>query len=524
MKKRTIRILSVGIVFVTLLSSSVVLSSAATINKSRIGKDFNNKVKSINTIVSELPDTYSSKELGFCTPVKDQGDDGLCWDYATISSFESMLLKNNLFTSELNINHMDVWGTRENNGEGWNRTIKETGYTYIPLGYLTSWSGPVDRSSKVKQGVTSIVYLNKADQHLIKQTIMQTGAVVANLNINNKGFSKNKHSYYIDSNYSVTGHTVSVVGWDDNYNKTNFDGKCTPSSNGAWLCKNSWGESNNENGYLWVSYEDAYIFDNDTFSPSFGILNYDNITDNHYLYQNEKYGATYEFQYIDNDVITYINKFDFKEHGNVLDKVIFESTSIGANYTVYYVPLELTTKIPVKNTSAWEKIAEGQISYSGYIQANCKSKILPKCKGAIAVTIDTSKTSSVNGIGVSEWLYNENSEKYIFKKKCQPNDSFVLYDNKLTDVKDYYINENKDDIGGTLVIKALTINTANAIMLGDSNLDETLNVIDATCIQKYLANLINLNDTARFLSDANEDGQVNITDATFIQKKLAGLL
>ena len=55
-------------------------------------------------------------------------------------------------------------------------------------------------------------------------------------------------------------HSVSLVGWNDNYPKTNFsDNGRMPENNGAWLCRNSWGPDCAENGYFWISYEDATL-------------------------------------------------------------------------------------------------------------------------------------------------------------------------------------------------------------------------------------------------------------------------
>lgn len=63
-----------------------------------------------------------------------------------------------------------------------------------------------------------------------------------------------------------------------------------------------------------------------------------------------------------------------------------------------------------------------------------------------------------------------------------------------------------------------------ALALGDVNGDNKLNIKDATTIQKYLANLLDLDNEAFALADFTEDGKVNIKDATSIQKKIAGLI
>ena len=68
--------------------------------------------------------------------------------------------------------------------------------------------------------------------------------------------NKNKASYYYNGN-QITNHAVTIVGWDDMYSRYNFNN--VPQGNGAWICKNSWGPNWGNNGYFWLSYEDAYI-------------------------------------------------------------------------------------------------------------------------------------------------------------------------------------------------------------------------------------------------------------------------
>ena len=57
--------------------------------------------------------------------------------------------------------------------------------------------------------------------------------------------------------YSGGGHIITVVGWDDDYDKNNFTGNPyiaeetgvdipLPKNNGAFICKNSWGRRGGE--------------------------------------------------------------------------------------------------------------------------------------------------------------------------------------------------------------------------------------------------------------------------------------
>ena len=74
-------------------------------------------------------------------------------------------------------------------------------------------------------------------------------------------------------------HSVTLVGWDDDYPRENFLAEHQPPANGAWLVKNSWGsaeeafpaygrgtwgiedETGRHAGYFWISYYDRSISD-----------------------------------------------------------------------------------------------------------------------------------------------------------------------------------------------------------------------------------------------------------------------
>ena len=60
------------------------------------------------------------------------------------------------------------------------------------------------------------------------------------------------------------------------------------------------------------------------------------------------------------------------------------------------------------------------------------------------------------------------------------------------------------------------------LWLGDADTDGEVTILDATCVQRYLAGL-DINSFRMLTADADRDGEVTILDATEIQRYLAGL-
>ena len=58
-------------------------------------------------------------------------------------------------------------------------------------------------------------------------------------------------------------------------------------------------------------------------------------------------------------------------------------------------------------------------------------------------------------------------------------------------------------------------------MIGDTNLDGKVDIIDATLIQSHLAEIITFSEEQMALADTDGNGVVDITDATYLQMYLA---
>ncbi len=505
----------------TLILSSFIFSSsakeldslaqiAALSRIEPVGKESVNAYTELSAVkASSLPSSYSSKDLGHTTPVRQQ-DANTCWAYSSLASLETLLLKSGEKVEHFSPEHMNVWGSVEDTGIGWQREdlMADGGYSYIPMGYLTSWSGPLldkelpvgsvsttaqtppydktpyenaTASYSVDYGVTGIKYVNRqTPRETIKSYIMDYGAVIANFNADTVRYMNSSSDGFYCPDASIPtrelyGHAISIVGWNDDYPKESFSSSYsqeTPESNGAWLIKNSWGTFVNANGgYFWISYEDAWLF-HQVFGPSFAISDFEKLDGSKKIMQNEVYGATTQFSYLTDesgipaDNITYINAFDF-DGEDVLDSVLFESTSFGADYTVYYIPVYGDK--PTQETALWTELASGTIDYTGYIQVDTDDFDLPQGKGAIGISVDNTETYNENknnpgyeyipnSIGVCEWLAY--SGGYYFKNQGVKGDSFVMYNHlgqyKTYELMDFYEKYYNDTMGGTLVIKAIT--------------------------------------------------------------------
>ena len=538
MKKLSVlKTVSVIVVISCILSTTSTGFFAAVVDENEF-VSAQNTSKSVSS--TTLPTKYSSNGLGYVTPVKSQLYSD-CWAYGGLATFESKLLREGYAIESMSVNHLNAWATKRNNGTGWQRTPFGDGYAEITLGYLTSWQGGAEESDAgeitlstsiqgddidttlAKYGTTAVEYLDSTDTDAIKRAIMENGGVYSAYASSASCLSQDKLSYYMPESYSgaYTGHAIEIVGWNDNYSTSKFSGSAgAPTKSGAWLVKNSWGDYNSLGGYFWISYEDKFIFGS-KYKPSYSIKSVEIIDESKKLVQNEIYGATYEFGYVQKNEMTYINKFDFSGDYRTLDKIIFETTCKNADYTLYYVPSD-DNSVPTTDKTQWIFLGEGTVDYSGYICADILDCYLPSGEGSIAVTISSDDSTAT--IGVGEWLRTTEGI-YKFVNDSQYGDSYIYYDDTMSDLLDWYKINNNDDIGGTFVIKAVTTNNGPQVtLLGDANLDGQVNIVDATLIQKHSIGLIELTDVTLLNADYDQNGVINVTDATAIQKAIAGIV
>lgn len=211
-----------------------------------------------------LPISYDLRTTGRVTAVRNQGQWGSCWTFASLGSLESYLKP--IKTEDLSENNM-MWN------HGFDYGPNDGGNSDMATAYLARWSGPVSESSDPydstkKTGLTPIHHVQQVgylpkSQVAVKEAIIAGGALSTSIFADAFDFPSyyNEQSFalYYDG-YAQTNHDVAIVGWNDNFDRNLFSK--TPPGNGAWIVRNSWGTDWGDGGYFYLSYYDTYAANN----------------------------------------------------------------------------------------------------------------------------------------------------------------------------------------------------------------------------------------------------------------------
>jgi len=132
------------------------------------------------------PAKFNLRESGHVTSVKDQGECGCCWAFATYGSLESWLLRNNAETWDFSENHLK-------NNHGFGYAPCGSGNADMSTAYLTRWAGPVNESDdpyqawddRPSQGGTCQKYVRTVLRFTtpseIKDALMTYGALLVRM-------------------------------------------------------------------------------------------------------------------------------------------------------------------------------------------------------------------------------------------------------------------------------------------------------------------------------------------------------
>lgn len=291
-------------------------------------------------------------------------------------------------------------------------------------------------------------FLPTQDSEGIKKAVMTFGAVSIMYNHShdlycsfNNGISEgmsyyNPYSWNDTYNYDgrAGGHVVTIVGWDDDFDKNYFSSKYpskwnyhTPEKNGAWLIKNSWGTDYPGDGFFWMSYEDKSA----DVVVAFDYENADNYDHN---YQYDGGAGTYWF--------------GIPEYRNLKCAAIYtasgdqslEAVGVGVADIDSTVKVDVYVNCDDKNPESGILISKAEtekpFSYSGFytIPLDNPVRLTEGMTFSVVTTIDSGK-DNVPGKIFGDQAYND--EWIDFKSSSRYDKTFV-YD---------YDDENWIDVG-----------------------------------------------------------------------------
>lgn len=270
---------------------------------------------------NDLPTTYDLRDVNgnsYITPIKNQRNLGLCWAFSTIEQAESYLMvkKQQPYNSNselFSVRQLDYAtsadGIKNYKNEYGVRNLTSGGLFEIAIDAISNGVSLINDSDmpynneKNQKNLYDILNYNKSKYeanstinmpvlwqnssqetrnnyiNLVKENIKKYGG--AYVGTGSPSGSCGAKNYY--DNISIIhdeplchddkdfgGHAMQIIGWDDNYSykyckgntHTHYDGNpetcTTKEGQGAWIIRNSWGDSTSYK-YVYLAYDSVYV-------------------------------------------------------------------------------------------------------------------------------------------------------------------------------------------------------------------------------------------------------------------------
>ena len=423
--------------------------------------------------------SYDLRDEGLVSPVRDQEPYGTCWTFSAVASVESNILKNG-YENDPDLSELQYgWYIYDKNADTQPAGCeKDTvslmeGQTYGDVGgnFYPSMLSLMERRGLVSEGIAPYVGVNSpgfddsvmadssnsyvlSDTDIVsaqdidgtKDLLISKGALMTQVAYFNGDEKDDGKDYYQDDNdalYNPDGtsanHGVTIIGWDDNYSRTNFNEGQQPEEDGAWIVRNSWGSCENHNGYFYLSYEDTTPYRE---CSSFQVIPASEASDNIYQYDGagnlDNEGTCGPFGSMASNVFT-ANKDEMLE----AVQCYFTDRMTGYKVSVYTDVKD----VPTSGNLVSSSVTEGTQLYPGYHTIPLASPIELKAgvKFAVVIQILTSDEPEDQAM-----FYHETEMNYpgvVSEVHAEAGQSYFSVDGKnWKDLASY----------GNLLVKALT--------------------------------------------------------------------
>jgi C1A family cysteine protease len=328
--------------------------------------------------IGSIPSSYDLRTVGKVTWTPWDSC-GACWANSTMDALESVLAPTEMWAFSRDHLQMNTGLTNMSCGDG--------GNPYLSANYLAAWRGPVKGSDfsyegsalqkpKVQKHVQKILFVpqrqDPLDNDWIKLMVMFFGGVYSNAHASGWGYDADFNTLY--SSTYTSGHSVCIIGWDDNFDKSKFTDRnpsatmTHPPGNGAFLVR----DPHAPLGYQYISYYDAAIAQDVTVFTAESPGNYNRI------YQYDPFGMTFWMYLLGSNALggrTGAANVFASETNDCLAAVGFFHFDTEAAIYEISIYLDPPAGSPINNQSGPAAVVTATVPFPGYYTVKLPKKV-----------------------------------------------------------------------------------------------------------------------------------------------------